>query len=152
LASSSLIIPAIPENEGRACHCAGLVKLAGEYRAMKSFASAICILVLALGADCLTAQNGAAVDVSRYGPYPANFKEIVTKWLATQLLDPASAKIEWEGDAKPADLGTNGQHLYGYVVNFKINSRNRFGAYTGKQEHGALIRNGEVIKGMGFGY
>jgi hypothetical protein len=29
---------------------------------------------------------------------------------------------------------------------------NRFGSYTGKQEHGALIRTGEVIKGMGFGY
>jgi hypothetical protein len=118
---------------------------------MKSPASAICILVLAVGVGCLVAQNGA-VDVSRYGPYPANYKEIVIKWLATQLFDPASAKIEWEGDPKPADLGTNGQHLYGYVVKFKINSRNRFGAYTGKQEHGALIRNGEVIKGMGFGY
>jgi hypothetical protein len=35
-------------------------------------------------------------------------------------------------------------------VNFKVNARNRFGAYTGKQKHGALIRNGEVIKGIGF--
>jgi hypothetical protein len=118
---------------------------------MKSLASAICILVLAVGAGCLVAQN-EPVDVSRYGPYPINYKEIVNKWLATRLLDPASAQVEWEGAPKPADLGTSGQHLYGYVIKFKINSRNRFGAYTGKEEHGALIRNGEVIKGMGFGY
>ena len=118
---------------------------------MKSVASAICILVLAVDAGHWGAQS-EPVDISRYGPYPTNYKEIVTKWLATQLLDPASAKIDWEGDPRPVDLGTNGQHLYGYVIKFKVNSRNRFGAYTGKQEHGALIRNGEVIKGMGFGY
>jgi hypothetical protein len=144
-------IPAIPENDGRACHCAGLVKLPGEYRAMRSVALAICILILAIETGHLGAQS-EPTDVLRYGPYPANYKEIVTKWLSAQLLDPASAKIDWEGDPKPVDLGTNGQHLYGYVIKFKVNSRNRFGAYTGKQEHGALIRNGEVIKGMGFGY
>jgi hypothetical protein len=99
----------------------------------------------------LRAEN-PAVDVSRYGPYPANYKEIVMKWLETQLIDASSAHLEWNGDPKPADLGTNGEHLYGYLVNFKVNARNRFGAYTGMQSHGALIRNGEVIKGLGFGY
>src|SRR5438094_3308811 len=89
-------------------------------------------------------------DMVRYGPYPTNYKEIVTKWLQTQLLDAGSAQIEWEGDPKPADLGKNGKHLYGWLVNFKVNARNRFGAYTGKQRHGALIRNGEVIKGVGL--
>lgn len=91
-------------------------------------------------------------DIARYGPYPSSYKEIVTKWLETQLLDPTSARIEWTGEPKQADLGTKVQHLYGYLVYFRINSRNRFGAYTGKQTHGALIRNGEVIKGLGFGY
>jgi hypothetical protein len=74
------------------------------------------------------------------------------KWLETQLIDASTARIEWDGEPKPADLGDNKQHLYGYVVRFKVNARNRFGAYTGKQDHGALIRNGEVIKGLGFGY
>jgi hypothetical protein len=74
------------------------------------------------------------------------------KWLETQLINAASARIEWNGNPKPADLGRNGQHLYGYLVYFKVNARNRFGAFTGKQEHGALIRDGQVIKGLGFGY
>ena len=91
-------------------------------------------------------------DATRYGAYPTNYKEIVTKWLETQLIDAGTARIEWNGDPKPADLGTKGGHLYGYLVNFKVNARNRFGAYTGKQAHGALIRDGQVIKGIGFAY
>jgi hypothetical protein len=90
--------------------------------------------------------------MERYGPYPTNYKEIVMKWLNTQLIDAASARIQWDGDPKPADLGTQNEHLYGYVVYFKVNARNRFGAYTGPQNHGALIRNDEVVKGLGLGY
>ncbi len=74
------------------------------------------------------------------------------KWLDTQLLDAASARIEWNGDPKPANLGAKDKPLYGYLVNFRVNARNRFGAYTGMQSHGALIHNGEVVKGLGFGY
>jgi hypothetical protein len=116
---------------------------------MKTLAALICLSCLMVAVQ--SRAETEAVD-ARYGPYPKNYKEIVTKWLQTKLLDPASAQIEWEGDPKPGDLGTKGQHLYGYLVNFKVNSRNRFGSYTGKQAHGALIRNGEVIKGLGFGY
>lgn len=72
--------------------------------------------------------------------------------MKTNLVDANSAEIAWEEDPKPADLGKNGEHVYGWLVNFKINARNRFGAYTGKQSHGALIRDGQVVKGIGFGY
>jgi hypothetical protein len=74
------------------------------------------------------------------------------KWLDKQLIDASTARIEWGTDPKPANLGTEDKPVYGYLVNFKVNARNRFGAYTGMQGHGALIRNGEVIKGLGFGY
>lgn len=98
------------------------------------------------------ASAETVADLARYGPYPTNYKEIVTTWLNTQLIDAGSARVEWVDEPKPADLGVKGEHLYGYLVNFKVNARNRFGAYTGKQSHAALIRNGEVIKGIGFGY
>ena len=91
-------------------------------------------------------------DTARYGSYPTNYKDIVMQWLSKQLIDPDSAHIEWYGEPKPADLGKNGEHLYGYLVNFTVNARNRFGGYTGKQKHAVLIRNGEAIKGLGFGY
>jgi hypothetical protein len=56
----------------------------------------------------------------------SQLQEIVMKWLQTQLIDAASAHIEWNGDRNRAD-GANGEHLYGYLVNFKVNARNRFG-------------------------
>lgn len=108
--------------------------------------------VLLIGTMQRTLAENPTPDPSLCGPYPSNNKEIVMKWLETQLIDAATARIEWNGDPKPADLGRNGQHLYGYLVHFKVNARNRFGAYTGKQDHGALIRDGKVIKGLGFGY
>ena len=74
------------------------------------------------------------------------------EWLNQQLLDAPSARIEWGSDPKPVDLGKNGQHIYGYLVSFRVNARNRFGAYTGMQQHGALIKDGKVIKGLGIGY
>lgn len=73
-------------------------------------------------------------------------------WLNQQLVDAGSARVEWHGEPAPADLGKNGQHLYGYLVQFRVNARNRFGTYTGMQQHGALIRDGKVIKGLGLGY
>jgi hypothetical protein len=98
------------------------------------------------------AQQGSPADPALYGPYPTNYKDIVMKWLNEQLVDSASAKIEWQGDPQPTDLGKNGEHAYGYLVQFSVNARNRFGTYTGKQQHGALIKNGEVIQGLGLGY
>ena len=58
----------------------------------------------------------------------------------------------WLDEPKPSDAGKGGEHLYGYLVHFRVDARNRFGGYTGKQNHAALIRNGDVIKGFGFGY
>jgi hypothetical protein len=98
------------------------------------------------------AQTPASVDPGLCGPYPKNYKEIVWNWMQGVLLDADSARIEWQGEPKPADLGKDGQHLYGWLVEFNVNSRNRFGTYTGKQAHGALIRDNQVIKGVGFGY
>ena len=109
-----------------------------------------CVLLMST-APQLCAENPSP-GASLCGPYPSNYKEIVMKWLETQLIDAGSAHIEWNGDPKPADLGQKDQHLCGYLVHFKVNARNRFGAYTGKQDHGALIRDGKVIKGLGFGY
>jgi hypothetical protein len=128
-------------------------KKSGELRidSMKMLAFFLCTSFMGV---TLASQAGAETeaDVARYGPYPTNYKEIVTKWLNTQLIDAGSARVEWNDEPKPADLGVKGEHLYGYLVHFKVNARNRFGSYTGKQSHAALIRNGEVIKGIGFGY
>lgn len=110
------------------------------------YALVVCALLSAAAAET------PPVDAALCGPYPKNYKEIVWNWLQGMLLDADSAKIEWQGEPKPADLGRDGEHLCGWLVEFRVNSRNRFGSYTGKQSHGALIRENQVIKGVGFGY
>ena len=113
------------------------------------------ILVVAWACFCVIGVASAAdptPDSSPCGPYPKLYKEITWNWMQKNLVDPDSAKIEWQGEPKCSDLGNTGQHEYGWVLNFTVNSRNRFGVYTGKQQHGVLIRDGQVVKGIGFGY
>ena len=93
-------------------------------------------------------------DPAVYGEYPKNYQQIITSWLAETLADPASANIEWMGLPKPADIidKKKKKRLVGYQVEFKVNSRNRFGAYTGMQKKSVVIRDGKVIKATGFGF
>ena len=88
-----------------------------------------------------------------YGDYPVRYKGIIMDWLYTHLYDPPSAKIEWQSEPKRADLpDAKGRKIYGWLVLFSVNARNRFGGYTGKQTHGILIRNGVVVQATGFVY
>ena len=121
---------------------------------MKAFVSESVICALALGMILVISVDAQtpSPDAARYGPYPAYYKEIITMWLNKQLIDPDSARIEWSNEPKPSEAGKGSEAVSGYLVNFTVNARNRFGAYTGKQKHSVLIRNGEVIKSMGFGY
>jgi hypothetical protein len=121
---------------------------------MKAFVSESLIYAFALGmifVGSLNAQTPTP-DAARYGIYPVGYKDIIMQWLNKQLIDPDSARIEWSGEPKPSDMGKGTEAVSGYLVNFTVNARNRFGAFTGKQKHSVLIRNGEVIKSMGFGY
>jgi hypothetical protein len=100
-----------------------------------------------------TPEIEVIADPRVYGEYPKNYQEIITKWLAENLADPASANIEWRGPPTAAEMPDKKtkRRLTGYLVEFKVNSRNQFGAYTGMQKKSVLIRDGKVIKATGFG-
>ena len=116
------------------------------------------LLILGFAAPNLAQAQTTEIEVigdpAVYGAYPKNYQEIITKWLAETLADPASANIEWLGLPKPSDIidKKKKKRLVGYLVEFKVNSRNRFGAYTGMQKKSVLIRDGQVIKATGFGF
>src|SRR5437763_16121901 len=116
-------------------------------RAMKTARPFILAFIMGITL-ALQAIAEAQADTERYGPYPAKYKGIVRQWLNKQLIDPDSARIEWIGEPKPADLGKSGEHLYGYLVNLPVNARNRLGGYTGTPKHAVLIRNGADITGV----
>jgi len=89
-----------------------------------------------------------AADVKVYGEYPMAYKEIVTHWMETRLVDPASAVFEWIGEPRPGEISPKkGQRVVGYIVDFKVNARNQFGAATGKQKYQVVIRNGDIVWG-----
>jgi hypothetical protein len=89
-----------------------------------------------------------AADPQVYGQYPMAYKEIIMRWLETKLADPASAMIDWPDAPKPGEYKTQkGERVVGYVVDIKVNARNQFGAYTGKQKYRVVIRNGEIAWG-----
>lgn len=100
-----------------------------------------------------TVPPEAAANAAVYGQYPLGYKAIVTQWLSKRLIDPSSAVTEFTSEPKIAEMkGKDGERLFGYFVEFRVNSRNQFGAYTGMQKKGALIFNGEVIKSTGFSF
>lgn len=116
------------------------------------------LLVIALAATgglfAETREIDLGADPALHGAYPTNYQEIITNWLQTALVDAPSAQIEWLTTPKPGSMPEkkNGKALFGYLVEFKVNSRNRFGTYTGMQKHTALIHDGQVIKITGFGF
>lgn len=88
-----------------------------------------------------------------YGTYPSNYQEIINKWLESSLVDPKSVKIKWLGEPRPGELNVGqGRIVSGFLVDFSVNARNMFGAYTGAQKHTALIRDGQVVTATGFVY
>ena len=81
----------------------------------------------------------------KYGIYPIAYREIIQRWLEKRLLDPGSAQIEYT-EPKPIEVPAKGGETFaGYAVEFRVNSRNKFGMYTGFQKHRVLIRNGEIL-------
>ena len=121
---------------------------------MKTAALLIVLAFCAVGV--VPAQTGTmevGADPKLHGEYPKNYQEIIYNWLQTVLVDGPSAQIEWVTEPKPGTMPEkkNGNALFGYVVEFKLNSRNRFGTYTGMQKKTVLIHDGKVIKVTGFG-
>ena len=82
---------------------------------------------------------------AKYGVYPIAYREIIAKWLGERLVDAATAKIEYS-EPKPVQVRVKGGETFlGYSVEFRVNSRNKFGMYTGFQKYRVLIRNGEIL-------
>jgi hypothetical protein len=108
-------------------------------------------MVLTLPVICL-AQSVTPISAG-YGAYPANYQELVTAWLNSSLVDPKSVQIKWLGEPRPGELTVGkGQKVSGFLIDFTVNARNVFGAYTGAQKHTALIRDGQVVTATGFVY
>lgn len=111
----------------------------------------VCLLLLAFPA--VPHAQKPTPESAAFGSYPENYQELLTAWLSNGLVDPKSVKIRWLGPPKQGQLSVgDGKQVSGYLVDFTVNARNLFGAYTGPQKHTALIRDGKVVTATGFVY
>ncbi len=119
----------------------------------RAYRSLITLVLLCAGPIALVAQKGAPPESAVYGAYPANYQEILTAWINASLVSPQNLKVKWLSEPKPGELSVGkGQKVRGYLVDFSVNARNVFGAYTGAQKHTALIRDGQIVTATGFVY
>ncbi len=107
------------------------------------------VVVLALLPLVAPAQSPSPAAPA-YGAYPSNYQEIITAWLNAALVDPNGVQVKWLSEPRPGELKVKGQTVSGFLVDFSVNARNLFGAYTGAQKHTALIRDGQVVTATGF--
>src|SRR5205814_6275366 len=89
-----------------------------------------------------TPAEGAGA-ASHFGPYPANYKEVIVTWLKKYGLD--ASRVDWQAEPKPAEMPNgNGQRFSGYLVIF--NSPD----HAAMKTRSVLIRDGVVVVNNGF--
>jgi hypothetical protein len=109
------------------------------------------LLVLLIISPVVEASEPLPPPGAAYGAYPNNYQDIITNWLNSVLVDPQSVQVKWLSEPRPGELNVSKtQQVSGFLVDFSVNSRNVFGAYTGPQKHTALIRDGQVVTATGF--
>jgi len=84
------------------------------------------------------------LESASHGDKPSGYKAKIRESFSFILLDPDSASYEFRSPEKGwgADGGSN---VFGWVVWTQVNSKNRFGAYTGPIEYKVLLANDEVV-------
>ncbi|WP_137165392.1 hypothetical protein [Salinimonas lutimaris] len=112
---------------------------------MKEKLLSLCLVSFLSGcAGVPTQQEVANAD---YGVYPSSHESVVKNYYMMTLKDPASAQYQRVSNPQKTWLGNRIDGVtYGYLVCVTLNAKNSFGAYTGYQTDGLLIRNGKVAK------
>lgn len=108
--------------------------------------------VLAFLFGCAVGPSPEEIGYAYYGDYPTEYKEITTKYILGNLVDPDSAKFyEWVSPKKGWYV-YRGETLFGYQACVFVNARNRMGGYTGQKLHYVMIKDGRVMVHDGGDY
>jgi hypothetical protein len=85
---------------------------------------------------------GCATPADGTGPYPANYRQIVSEHVRATFFDPYSIR-----DAQIAAPKADGAPVLtpGWVVCMRANAKNRLGAYIGPRETAFIISGGRVV-------
>ncbi len=84
------------------------------------------------------------IALADYGSYPQNYEQTIKDYLYPILIDPKSTDYRFVRTPTKAWNGWGGTK-FGYAVCVYVNSKNRFGGYTGAKMNYFLIKNDVVL-------
>lgn len=83
---------------------------------------------------------------ANFGPYPANYMDLIKSWAELKLKDPYSAKYVRTSVPRKEWAVANNQPIYGWSVCSLINSKNSYGGYTGVETFWFFIQDGKIVR------
>jgi len=108
----------------------------------------LCLILslLSLSACCaINRPTPQQINDADVGEYPYDYEQIIQAYYSTGLFDPYSAHYRWVNGPYKGCFCTLGVWEYGYIVEYGLNAKNRFGGYVGEEQFGAMIKNGRVV-------
>jgi len=102
-------------------------------------------LLSSLGCAEVQRPTPEQLDKADYGSYPTNYREIITQYISSILIDSNGAVFSnWRGPSKGWYGNWKGS-FYGYRVCVSVSVKNKMGNYTGDKWHLIVIKNGLVL-------
>jgi hypothetical protein len=105
-----------------------------------------------LGGGCTTPPpTQTEMSAVEYGPRPENHEKLIRDYLASKLVDPAGAIVEFKAGPKRLyqQETTLRPRQYGWGVCVWINDKNAGGAYEGPYPMVFFIRDGKIAGANG---
>jgi hypothetical protein len=100
-------------------------------------------MMLLSGCEVMPTQE--QMQVADYGsiPKPESAIKTAKSLILATLLDPYSAVVNCGNPVKGV-VNKTFKNQYGYIVECRVNAKNRFGAFTGEDSSYFWIRNGHM--------
>lgn len=110
--------------------------------------SSIAVVSSVLG--CATPLSSEKILSADYGaPPPENYDAMVKEFIGARLIDPTAPLYEIGQPAKGftrESLMFDTKENFGWRVCGTVNSKNRYGGYTGKAPFFTLFKNGQIVE------
>jgi hypothetical protein len=119
---------------------------------MKVFPLGLLIILSLFMSGCMSVPSTQFVSSQYYGPQPEDTETVAKKHFYYSLIDGESAvyqvnprafKIYSYNPFKPEHPYLS---KYGWLIEGKLNAKNKFGGYTGWKDFYLIYRNGGVIE------
>lgn len=109
----------------------------------------LCLILLSGCASYPPPPSAAEIDSADVGLCPTNYRAQIEQYWQSRLIDPTSPIYEFKEPVKGySTQAIKGTTLYGWDVEFTLNSKNRLGGYVGARTYSAFFDRYGKLKAM----